>query len=535
MSSDIDLRLSHYLLKVGCLDAHAVQVAQSIADKRREPLSRVLHAMEWVKPDVLQQHMLNALGFALIDLDRRTVDRAMSLRVGEAFCRQHSVVLLVADADIDVADVVLLDPDDIVVVDALRQRIGSSPVRLCMADTAAIERAHHRAFVDEAGADGEELEPGAVGLLLQLLVAAVTCSASDIHIEPTRDCARLRFRCDGVLRLWRYIKTEDWQPLLGRIKVLAGLDIADSRSSQDGRFSHAANGREVDIRVSVMPTDRGESVVLRMLDRNRHALSFDALGIDPEQQQQLLSLLRRPEGMVLVCGPTGSGKSTTLYALVESLRGESLNIITLEDPVEYPSTWVRQTSINDAVSMDYAEGVRAALRQDPDVMLIGEMRDAETAQVSLRAAMTGHRVLTTVHANSAMASVGRLWDLGLQPSLVAGNLIGVVAQRLLRRLCQHCKMTDPVRPGYCIAVGCSECHQQGYLGRHPVFEIWQVDEDFDELLHQSASRRAFEKLSQEKGGRSLQQAAVALMESGVTSAEEVERVIGPVPTGGCSE
>ncbi|MGB0865266.1 MAG: GspE/PulE family protein [Granulosicoccaceae bacterium] len=427
------------------------------------------------------------------------------------------------------ACVVFADPSDLVALDAVKQRLGSRSLEILVAEDAEIERALKRTFSANSS-QREAGETGAVELLTEMITAAQLQSVSDIHIEPTRDCARVRFRLDGVLRSWCHITTAQWKTLVGRVKVLAELDIADSRSAQDGRFAHGADGREIDIRVSAMPTDCGEAVVMRLLDRHRCALDLTELGVQESQQQLLRQLLRKPEGMLVVCGPTGSGKSTSLYALVESIRGESLNIITLEDPVEYPTTWVRQSSINDAISMDFAQGVRAALRQDPDVMLIGELRDGETAKMALRAAMTGHRVLTTVHANSAIASVARLWDLGLEPHLLAGNLIGVVAQRLLRCLCQSCKKADPDRLGCFVACGCDSC-EAGYSGRVPVFEIWPVDDEFDELLHGAASRRSFESLARERGHGSLHDAALVLLEQGKTSAAEVERVIGPVEGG----
>lgn len=533
MSVDLDSKLSQYLFDHQCIDPQELGVAAGVSTKTGDSLARVLQRMELLPVEQLQAHVLAALGFPQIDMESRVAHRVFAMQLGEAFCKQHHVLPLAAECDAETVDVVMLDPGDIVVADALRQRLSGVNLRLCMAELPAIERAHYQLFTTQVTSANTTND--AVSQLSNLLSLAVSRSASDIHLEPTMDCARIRLRCDGVLRLWRHISREQWQLLLGRIKVVAALDIADSRSAQDGRFAHSADGREVDIRVSVMPTDRGEAVVMRILDRNRHALNFESLGVAREQQESLLHMLSRPEGMVIVCGPTGSGKSTTLYALVESIRGEALNILTLEDPVEYPATWVRQTSINDAVSMDYAEGVRAAMRQDPDVMLIGEMRDPETAKIALRAAMTGHRVLATVHANSALASVGRLWDLGLQPSLLSGNLIGVVAQRLLRKLCQYCKIPDTKNNGFFVASGCEHCHQFGYLGRAPVLEIWPVDRDFDELLHQGASLQALEQLRAQKGQQNLMSAAISLLRSGVSSVEEVQRVMGPLPAGWANE
>ena len=528
MMRGLDAKLKQHLLAVAALDANELQVAEKVAFRRQEALAQALLRMELIRSDLLHAHIVNALGFPLLELDNCAVHQDLAVSLGESFCRQHGVVPVHPESSGGLVDLVFIEPDNIISVDTVRQRLGAVDFRVCMADKQAITRMLGLAFTRVNVQEVSDSAPDAVTQLQELLSLAIEQSASDVHIEPTGDCARVRFRCDGVLHCWRHLSLEQWQPLVGRIKVLAGLDIADSRSPQDGRLTHVSGGREVDVRVSVMPTDCGEATVLRLLDRHRNALDFDGLGIQPEQQRQLRTMLSRPEGMLLVCGPTGSGKSTTLYALVESIRGESLNILTLEDPVEYPATWVRQSSINDSVSMGYAEGVRAALRQDPDVMLIGEMRDADTAKMALRAAMTGHRVLTTVHANSAISSIGRLLDLGLQPSLLAGNVIGVIAQRLLRRLCDHCKCEDPTRPQYFVAVGCELCHQRGYSGRRPILELWHLDSDFDELLHTGSSRVQLEKLSVEKGRIGLKDAALILVQRGETSVEEVERVIGPV-------
>lgn len=528
MTQVCDRKLYDTLVQQGRLGRSDLDVALQVAERRGSSLGLSLQRMGLLDQQEIRAVYEMAFALPYVDLDQVCVDAATAQSLGELFCRRHVVLPVVAGSMGSAVQLAMVDPSNVVAVDALRQRMGGKTLPVCIADPASLAVAINQTFSPVERRDAEQAKDGAVAVLDHLLTQAILLSASDVHVEPMPDCARVRLRCDGVLQLHRHLALDEWQSLLVRIKVLATLDIADSRRPQDGRFSYQHESRDVDIRVSVMPTDCGEAVVLRVLDRRRHALNFESLGVDREQGEQLLAMARRPEGMLLVSGPTGSGKSTTLYALVEQLRSVSLNIITLEDPVEFPATWVRQTSINDGVSMDYAAGVRAALRQDPDVMLIAEMRDTETATVALRAAMTGHRVLSTVHANSALASVSRLWDLGLEPRLLAGNLCGVVAQRLLRKLCVQCRAPSTSNEGSYDAVGCEACHQQGYRGRTPVLEIWEVDAAFDELLHQQASRAAFERLAFKQGMRSLQQAALSLVKQGVTSMDELERITGPL-------
>ncbi len=528
MKERSDEKLEALLVRDGSLSQAEIDVARDVARRRGDSLALALRRMDLMEAGKLESLYEQAFGLPFVDLQQMQVQGNVAHSLGEAFCRRNSLLPLLTHGDGAEQLFALSDPGNVIVVDALKQRMAGSPLALCVCDVTALEVALTQTFAVSSSDPAAEVIEGAVEALQQILHYAIERRVSDIHLEPMPDCARLRLRCDGVLEKFRHLTTDDWQPLLVRIKVLAKLDIADSRRPQDGRFAFRHQAREVDVRVSVLPTDCGEAVVMRILDRQRAALDLQSLGVSAADREKLHRLMQRPEGMVLVSGPTGSGKSTTLYALVELIRAEALNIITLEDPVEIPATWVRQSSINESVCMSYAEAVRAALRQDPDVMLIGEMRDAETAEMALRAAMTGHRVLSTVHSNGALASVSRLWDLGLNPRLLAGNLSAVVAQRLLRKLCLACRREDGGSTPQFKAVGCQLCGHKGYLGRQAVMEIWEVGPDFDDLLHQRAPRSAFTELARASGMVGLQQAAMALARQGVTSEEEVLRVTGPL-------
>ena len=272
-----------------------------------------------------------------------------------------------------------------------------------------------------------------------VLQEAVKAKASDIHFEPEQNFLRIRYRIDGVLETVRSLHKTYMPGITVRIKVISEMNIAETRAPQDGRISLTLNGRPIDFRVSTHPTVHGENIVLRILDREKSIISLDKMNLPPATLTRLNLMLARPEGIMVVTGPTGSGKTTTLYSLLSQVNDEAVNIMTLEDPVEYPLTLMRQTSVNEAVRMDFANGIRSMMRQDPDIILVGEIRDQETAEMAFRAAMTGHQVFSTLHTNSALGAFPRLLDIGIQPDIMAGNIIGIIAQRLVRALCVHCK------------------------------------------------------------------------------------------------
>lgn len=381
----------------------------------------------------------------------------------------------------------------------------------------------------------------AVKLADALIHDAVRQGASDIHLEPEARFVRLRYRVDGVLRPVRSLQQAHWPALLVRLKVMSGLNIAEQRAAQDGRMSLTVSGREVDIRVACLPTLHGENLVLRIFDRGRGLPALAQLAT-PAQRAQLAQMLARPHGMLLVTGPTGAGKTTTLYAMLAQLNRSEVNIMTLEDPVEYVLPMVRQTPLNDTVKLDFASGVRALMRQDPDIILVGEIRDEATASMALRAAMTGHLVLSTLHTHSALGALPRLLDLRASPDLLAGNLIGVIGQRLLRLLCPDCRAPiaadararlllgpDCERAALHQAVGCPRCAHSGYRGRQAVLEILPIDAELDALIGQGAPLDALRRHAQLQGFAPLADAARALALSGRTSLDEALRVVDLPP------
>lgn len=357
----------------------------------------------------------------------------------------------------------------------------------------------------------------------KILKDAIKKRATDIHFEPESVFVRVRYRVDGMLHTILSFHKRHWSYVMGRLKILSGLDVTELRLPQSGRFSSLLLGREVDFRISSHPTIFGESFVLRILDKLNSLLPLDKLGFRSRQMEQIQQILQKPEGLLIITGPTGSGKTTTLYSLLQYLDAQSLNIMTLEDPIEYELPWIRQTQIKEEINLTFAEGIRSILRQDPDVIFIGEIRDETTAQMALRASMTGHLVMTTLHTNSALGAINRLIDLGIRPSLLSGNILAVMAQRLVRLLCRHCRRLDEQQEGF-IAVGCSKCHHTGYYGRSSLLEFIPWDSVLDEkIIHASLSELQAHVARQ--GIESLSDTGFALVQAGETSLDELKRVV----------
>jgi type II secretory ATPase GspE/PulE/Tfp pilus assembly ATPase PilB-like protein len=454
--------------------------------------------------------------------------------------------------------VALADSANIVAIDQLRAQLkGELAIELRLAGESEIERAIEHYYGHEFTIDGilREIETGEVDraaaarddeyaqpmvrLVSALLADAVERGASDVHFEPEQNFLRIRYRIDGVLRQIRSLHKTYWPSMAVRLKVTAKMDIAETRAPQDGRLSATLSGRVVDFRVSSLPTTHGENIVLRVLDRQRGIVPLERLGLEERALELLKRMIARPEGIVLVTGPTGSGKTTTLYSILNHLNSDGVNIMTLEDPVEYPMTLIRQASVGESAKLDFAGGIRAMLRQDPDAILVGEIRDADTAEMAFRAALTGRQVFSTLHTNSAVGTFPRLLDLGIVPDILAGNIIGIVAQRLIRKLCLTCR--QPYEPdareralvGLAAAdhallyrgVGCDHCEYQGYRGRVTIMEILRIDPGLDELIARRANTAEILAAARTRGFTTLAEDGARLARRGVTSVEELIRVV----------
>jgi len=364
-----------------------------------------------------------------------------------------------------------------------------------------------------------------VRMINALFTQAVREGASDIHLEIFDTYSTVRYRIDGTLRHVAQPRRALHQAMISRIKIMAGLDIAEKRLPQDGRISLKVGGKNIDVRVSTLPTGHGERAVLRLLDKSAAKLELEKLGMTPDVLAHLDALIHRPHGIVLVTGPTGSGKSTTLYSALSRLDTTSTNILTVEDPIEYDLAGIGQTQVNPRIELGFARALRAILRQDPDVIMIGEIRDLETAQIAVQAALTGHLVLATLHTNDAVSAITRLTDMGIEHFLLASTLQGVLAQRLVRLLCQHCRQPD-TESGHYMAntAGCTHCGYTGYRGRSGIHELMIIDEKLRHMIHEGASEQEIRTNALDNGMRTLYQDAQRWLCAGLTSLAEIARV-----------
>ncbi len=374
-----------------------------------------------------------------------------------------------------------------------------------------------------------------IRLINALITEAIKENASDIHVEPFETRLSIRFRVDGVLREVIQPPRQVSALLVSRIKVMAKLDIAEKRLPQDGRIALRIAGRPVDIRVSTLPSGHGERVVMRLLDKQAGRLNLQHLGMNSDDEKRLRKMIQKPHGIILVTGPTGSGKTTTLYAVLSALNNNKRNILTVEDPIEYDLDGIGQTPVNTKVDMTFAKGLRAILRQDPDVVMVGEIRDSETAQIAVQASLTGHLVLSTLHTNSAVGAITRLQDMGIEPFLLSSSLLGIMSQRLVRNLCPECKqpldLSAQEREKYGFtdsqtiyqAVGCNSCVQLGYKGRSGIYELIDIDAQLASMIHDQESQQKIENYcrTQSKG---ITDDGLRKVKEGITSLDEVFRV-----------
>jgi general secretion pathway protein E len=360
-----------------------------------------------------------------------------------------------------------------------------------------------------------------IRMINALLTQALREGASDIHIEPFEQTSVVRFRIDGALRDIVRPKKAIHASLISRIKIMAQLDIAEKRLPQDGRITLRIGGKPVDVRVSTLPTGHGERAVLRLLDKEAGRLTLEHLGMSEPMRREFDDLIGQPHGIVLVTGPTGSGKTTTLYAALSRLNASTTNVLTVEDPIEYDLIGVGQTQVNPRIDMTFAKALRAILRQDPDVIMIGEIRDLETAQIAVQASLTGHLVLATLHTNDAAAAITRLLDMGIEPFLLSSSLIGVGAQRLVRKLCVHCRRKEG---DYWVAVGCDKCGTTGYQGRVGIYELLRTNEQISAQIHNRASEAEIRATAHAAGMTTMREDAERWLADGTTTLAEVLRV-----------
>jgi type IV pilus assembly protein PilB len=521
--------LGEILCAQGALTEDQLRIALQEQRLQDELLGRLLVKLRLVDEGAVQRAICTQTGLPPVDLAQALVD------VDAAGCIDRETCLALGVAPLTWGEgelcVAMADPQDVRAVDHLR-RILPPGMRLSFKIARESELA---GFIARAYGGAEQpswlaelgqqpvagmaaVDHPVVKSLNTLLEQAVNAGASDIHLEPEEQSVRVRIRVDGILKVLNVLHREPWPMLLQRLKVMAGMDIVDTRHIQDGRFHLRLGGRAVDFRASILPTQHGENMVIRVLDGKRALLPLEKLGFNVGHQKLLRELAMKPEGMLVITGPTGSGKTTTLYALLQLLNTETRNVMTLEDPIEYQLDRIRQTQVRENFGLSFAEGVRAILRQDPDVVLIGEIRDPDTAQMALRAAMTGSQVFTTLHTQDCFGVFPRLKEFGLSSGLMSGNIIGVVAQRLVRGLCTACRKKSG--NGW-QAAGCGACEHSGYKGRGVVSEVLVVDAALDELIMDGAPRQVLLKTARENGFISLAEDGMAKRDAGIISHESL--------------
>jgi type II secretory ATPase GspE/PulE/Tfp pilus assembly ATPase PilB-like protein len=554
------VRLGDKLVELGLISQDQLRIALQEQKSTGKQLGEALLVLGFCTEDAMRAALADKLGEQAISLKGIVADPNALALIPKATAKRHALFPVSLDLRDNELIIASANPNDIVAADHINSLLAGGPrPRWRLASSAEVLNAIEQFYGHELSIDGilHELETGTIDMasLIQesqegyshpvvrlidaLLADATLRGASDVHFEPETQFLRIRYRIDGVLRQVRALHMRYWSAMVVRLKVMAGMNIAETRAPQDGRISLSISGRPVDFRSAVQPTIHGENFVLRILDRKRGIVPITGLGLSEQQLTLLQLMLSRPEGILLVTGPTGSGKTTTLYSILGHLNSEGVNIMTLEDPVEYPMPVIRQTSLSDAVKMDFAEGIRSMMRQDPDIILVGEVRDKDTAEMAFRAAMTGHQVFTTLHTNSAIRSIPRLIDLGIKPDVLAGNVIGIIAQRLVRTLCKACKA--PYAPSPVEAqllrlpagetgtvyrpVGCSLCENQGYKGRMSILELLKFDADLDELVTQRASLKTMSEHLRQRGFMSMAEDGMRRVREGLTTVEEIGRVV----------
>jgi len=553
------IRLGELLVQQGLITPDQLAIALAEQRQTESSMARVLVRLGFLTEHAIRDITARTIGQESIDLAQVVADPEALRLIPQEFARRHRVLPIAYDARQSLLTIATTEVFNVVVMDQLRAMLGTHiDIKTQLAAEAQLEDHIDQFYGYDLSVDGilREIETGEIDyeslqaggdeythpmvrLVNALLVDAVKRGASDIHFEPEYGFVRVRYRIDGVLETARSLHKNYLPGITVRVKVVSEMNIAETRAPQDGRLTLTLNGRPVDFRVSTQPTIYGENIVLRVLDREKSIISLERMQLPPFVHEKLSVMLARPEGILIVTGPTGSGKTTTLYSLLARVNDETVNIMTLEDPVEYPLTLLRQTSVNEVARMNFADGIRSIMRQDPDIILVGEVRDRETAEMAFRAAMTGHQVFTTLHTNSALGAFPRLLDIGIQPDIMAGNIIGVIAQRLVRVLCPACRaasaptaeeraVLESHAPGIDRVyrpVGCPACDHKGYKGRAPIMELLVMDADMDELVARRATLKDLRACAIEKGYRSLAEEGLQRVAEGLTSLQELGRTV----------
>ena len=546
------IRFGERLIRENIITPDELHIALLEQKKNGAMLGATLTALGFCDQETLARQLASHAGVSYLDLSQIQPDLNLLRQFTAAAARRYMALPLSLSQD--TLAVALADPFDLMAQDEIRRCFPRNVTLLIH----VISAGDLLTFLDRLGEQtdtidlllGELENTGTapaqasqdhpiIRLVDHLLADAHKLGASDIHFAPEESFARISFRIDGTLRQVRAVHLTHWPALSHRLKIMAGMNIADTRSIQDGRFQKQLQGNAIDFRVAIMPTVWGETIVVRLLDHKRSLVPLDDLGYSRAAAERLKLIAQKPQGITLITGPTGSGKTTTLYSILKQISTLDVHIATLEDPVEYQLDLIRQTTIQDDQGLGFAEGVRGVLRMDPDILLIGEIRDPDTAGMALRAAMTGHQVYTTLHSSDALGALPRLMDLGLNPRVLAGNLSGLIAQRLVRKLCPHCaheravtdeehtllQMHDMEKQTLAAATGCAACGYTGRMGRTVIAEVLPLTTALDDLIAAGAPRGTLYDEARKEGFTTMQQDGLAKVFAGEISLGDLRRAV----------
>ncbi len=555
------MRLGDLLTSVGLITEDQLKTALEAQKTSHKRLGAVLIEEGIISEQHLIETLEMQLGIDFIDLSRVHIPMDLAQVLPKAIAKKHSVVPVRLDKDELV--LAMADPLNFVAIEdvktATRRRVSPR-----IATAAAVDRAIATLYGNEgaaraieeikfesAGRESAQVRPASedledetqsaptVRLVNSIIERAAVERASDIHLEPRNGDMVVRMRIDGLLRSILTVPKDIQSSVISRLKIMGGMDISEHRVPQDGRANVRMKGHDIDLRLSTLPTIYGEKVAVRLLDRSAQLLDARAIGLEGENLEKYNALIRNATGMILIVGPTGSGKSSTMYTMIRSLNTDETNLVTLEDPVEYDIDGVNQVQINERQGLTFAGGLRSILRQDPDIIAVGEIRDGETAEIAMRSAITGHLVLSTIHTNDAISALDRLVDIGVEPYIIAEALNGIISQRLVRKICPECREEyqaepeelrllglDPDKPRkFYRGAGCAHCYHTGYRGRTGAFEILMLDRKMKRSIAEGKHRAEFTESISEGRYTSLQEAVRALVLNGTTTAEEAIRVI----------
>ncbi len=552
-------RIGDRLVEMGIIDEGQLNVALQEKKISGDMLGNILVTLGFIDNHTLTMFLSESSGFEMFDPAHTIVDGEALMLLEKPVAQKHRVLpISMNETEIHVA---MCDPYDVLTMDTLRRYLPKGKQIVPVVTTSAIIAEAIDAAYGYASSISDilnELEDGKkhkdvadlnekeafahpiVRLVNALVFDAVKLGASDLHFEPEENFVRLRYRIDGVLHTAQTLHKQHWNGIAQRLKIMSKMDIADKLSSQDGRFDLSVGSRHIDFRVSALPTVHGENIVLRVLDQSTSLMKLEDLGFSDENIEKIRIAQSKPEGITIVTGPTGSGKTTSLYSMLSEINTVDVNIQTLEDPVEYTLPMIRQTHVREGV-LSFADGIRSLLRQDPDVIFVGEIRDTITAEMALKASMTGHQVYTSLHTNDSFGAIPRLQDLGMKPGMLAGAIVSVYAQRLVRKLCTSCKvgyspdakertllgLEDDDKPIIYKESerGCGMCGGKKYKGRLAVAEILLFDEELDELVAKNASKAELKQLALKKGFKSMKDDGILKVLNGVTSLAALSKIV----------